>query len=71
MRYPRWNDGPAMGGEYLTEAGAHVLAERIRDAWAKAGHNIAAVVVQVGTVKREGKPIYGVQMPALVNGLPR
>lgn len=71
MRHPPFRGGPALGGEYLTKEGAQRLANMIRVAWAKAGHDISVSVEPSGHALLEAKQIYAVRMPTLLNGLPR
>lgn len=60
-----------MGGEYLTKEGAQRLANMIRLAWAKAGHDISVSVEPSGQALLEKNQFYIVCMPTLLNGLPR
>jgi len=71
MRHPPFRGGPAMGGDFLTKEGAQRLANMIRAAWAKAGHDISVSVEPSGQALLEAKQIYAVRMPTLLNGLPR
>jgi hypothetical protein len=70
-RHPPFRGGPAGGGDYLTKPGAEKLAGMIRAAWAKAGHDVPVVVVPSGAAVLEKNQLYVVQMPTLLNGLPR
>lgn len=70
MNVPPFQAGPALGEDCLTHAGACRLADTIREAWARAGHDVQVEVVEVARHRREGTAIYGVRMPGLVNGKP-
>jgi hypothetical protein len=70
-RHPPFRGGPAGGGDFLTKQGAEKLAAMIRLAWAKAGHDVPAIVVASGAAVLEKNQYYCVQMPTLLNGLPR
>lgn len=72
MRHPPFFSGTGEGPklDYMTKEGAHVLAAMIRTAWASAGHHVEPVVVQA-VRGRDGRPVFGVRMPELVNGLVR
>ena len=71
MRHPPFRGGPAMGGDYLTKEGAGRLANMIRLAWAKVGHDISVSVEPSGAALLEKNQFYIVRMPTLLNGLPR
>lgn len=71
MRHPRFCGGPALGGEFLTKEGAQRLANMIRLAWAKVGHDISVSVEPSGAAVLEKNQFYVVRMPTLLNGLPR
>ena len=71
MRHPPFRGGPALGGEYLTKEGAQRLANMIRVAWAKVGHDISVSVEPSGQALLEKNQFYVVRMPTLLNGLPR
>ena len=71
MKHPRFNPGPAAGGEYLNKQGAEKLASMIRAAWAKAGHDVPVIVAPSGAAVLEKNQYLVVQMPTLHNGLPR
>lgn len=60
-----------MGGDFLTKEGAGRLANMIRLAWAKAGHDISVSVEPSGQALLEKNQFYVVRMPTLLNGLPR
>lgn len=70
-RHPPFRGGPAGGGDFLTKQGAEKLAAMIRLAWAKAGHDVPVIVVASGAAVLEKNQFYCVQMPTLLNGLPR
>lgn len=71
MRHPPFRGGPALGGDFLTKEGAQRLADMIRFAWAKAGHDISVSVEPSGQALLEKNQFYVVRMPTLLNGLPR
>lgn len=71
MRHPPFRSGPAMGGEFSTKEGAERLANIIRQAWARAGHDVSVSVEQSGSPLLDKKAFYVVRMPTLLNGLPR
>ncbi|WP_368416655.1 hypothetical protein [Falsiroseomonas sp.] len=72
MKHPPFRGGPALGGDFLTKEGANRLAERIRAAWAKAGHpDVYVTVDPSGAAVLEKNQFYVVRMPGLLNGLPR
>ena len=72
MKIPPFASGPATSGQdYMTKAGAQKLAAAITAAWAKAGHEVPAVVVMNRAAKMEGHETYTVIMPTLRNGLPQ
>lgn len=73
MKVPPFRSAPAkFARDYMTQEGAHALAGMIRDAWAKAGHDVPVIVVQTMTRCRNGDgAVYTVAMPTLRNGLPR
>jgi len=54
--------------EWMTRAGASLLAERIRDAWRRVGVDVQPVIEQGLDQRREA--IFVVRLPSLVNGLP-
>ena len=70
-RHPPFRGGPALGGDFCTKEGAQRLADRIRDAWAQAGHEVEVVIVPSGQAILDSKQIWAVRMPTLHNGLPR
>lgn len=75
MKVPPFNPAPARSDDdFLTRAGATVLAERIADAWRRVGHTVEVEVVQawgerdqIGGGRGTG---YAVRTPGLINGLP-
>lgn len=70
MRVPPFRSAPAkLAHNFTTEAGAHVLAGMIREAWAKAGHDVRVDVVPI--LAGHVNTAWTVRMPTLVNGLPK
>lgn len=61
--------GPGHMLDYSTKTGAHALADMIRDAWRRCGHDVPVNVEPV----QPGNPqtTYTVRMPTLIRGLPR
>jgi hypothetical protein len=56
--------------EWMTRAGASLLAERIRDAWRRVGVDVQPVIEQGFSDDRRREAIFVVRLPTLVNGLP-
>jgi hypothetical protein len=73
MNAPPFNPGPAPSGgreEYGTQDGARRLAHMIAEAWRKVGVQIQPEIE--GTARSsDGRTVYSVRLPQLVNGLPR
>lgn len=71
MQHPPFKagDGKAPLVDYCNKDGAHMIAARIRAAWARIGVPVETEVVEVSR-GRDGHPLYAVRMPGLVNGLP-
>jgi threonyl-tRNA synthetase len=59
-------------GEWMTRAGASLLAERIRDAWRRVGIDVQPVIEEgFPDDARRKEQVYVARLPSLVNGLPR
>lgn len=70
MKVPPFRSAPAkLEHNFTTQAGAHVLAGMIREAWAKAGHDVRVDVVPLQTGNQHSS--WTVRMPTLLNGLPK
>ena len=70
MKAPPFSSAPAkMAHDFSTQAGAQVLADMIRAAWLRAGHDVRVEVAET----QPGHPhtSYVVRMPSLLNGLPK
>lgn len=70
MKVPRFCGLPAkMTHDYCTQAGAHLLAGMISEAWLRAGHDVRVDVVPIQSGNQYTS--YTVRMPTLINGLPK
>ena len=70
MKHPPFQSGPAaFGRDFTTKDGAHSLADIIRGAWARCGHDVPVNVEPL----QPGNPhtSWTVRMPTLIGGLPR
>lgn len=73
MKHPPFNAGPAASRgleDFGSEHGARKLAHMISEAWRSVGVDVRAVVE--GTARStDGRTVYSVRMPDLINGLPK
>ncbi|MFP5517966.1 MAG: hypothetical protein ACLGJC_33420 [Alphaproteobacteria bacterium] len=72
--YPRFHPGPSGGRlDGFSERGAHELARRIREAWAKIGWDVEVRVERIASEEAgDGRSIAHFTVRSdLINGLPR
>lgn len=55
---------------YLSETGAHLLADRIRRYWAARGHHVEVWVEKIPDAPRKSSPNWWQVRSSLLNGLP-
>jgi hypothetical protein len=76
LPHPPFHPGPALvEHNTLTHDGAQRLADKIRDVWARYGHDVRPVVEQISGNSGKGaatrvEAMFVVRLPTLHNGLP-